>query len=177
MSEQVILVNEQDQVLGTAPKLTAHERGQLHRAFSVFIFNSKNQLLLQQRAIEKYHSGGLWTNTCCGHPRPGETTMGAAQRRLREEMSLTTRLTKAFTFNYCTELSNGLIENEVDHVFIGTSDQTPRPAAAEVRDWRFTDPDRVTAELALHPQMFTDWFKICWPQVHQELKIQTKVVS
>jgi isopentenyl-diphosphate delta-isomerase len=117
--EQVILVNEQDQPVGACEKMSAHEQGLLHRAFSVFIFNSRGRLLLQQRSKGKYHSGGLWTNTCCSHPRPGETTEDAAYRRLQEEMGFQTELFHAFTFTYRAELDKELVEHEIDHVFTG----------------------------------------------------------
>ena len=119
MQEQVILVDQQDREIGVAEKLEAHRKGKLHRAFSVFLFNAKDEMLLQQRAAEKYHSGGLWTNTCCSHPRPGEPTEAAARRRLREEMGISCNLNKAFDFIYRAEFDNGLIEHELDHVFIG----------------------------------------------------------
>ena len=117
--EQVILVNEQDEQTGVMEKMEAHQKALLHRAFSVFIFNDKGELLLQQRASDKYHSGGLWTNTCCSHPNPDEETITAAQRRLKEEMGFTTKLSKAFDFIYKSEFSNGLTEHEFDHVFTG----------------------------------------------------------
>src|SRR5437868_2002286 len=118
-SQEVILVNKRDEPTGSMEKLAAHQQGLLHRAFSIFIFNDNGELLLQQRAIDKYHSGGLWTNTCCSHPQPGEETIVAAQRRLKEEMGFTTSIKKVFDFVYKAEFGNGLIEHEFDHVFAG----------------------------------------------------------
>ena len=119
MLEEVVLVNEKDEAIGTMEKMAAHEKALLHRAFSVFVFNKNGDLLMQQRAHSKYHSGGLWTNTCCSHPRPGEHVADAANRRLQEEMGFTTSLNKAFDFTYKAAFDNGLTEHEFDHVFIG----------------------------------------------------------
>ncbi len=132
MEEQVILVDEQDNQIGLAPKMEAHIKGLLHRAFSIFIFDEKGHLLLQQRALEKYHSAGLWTNTCCSHPRNNETTIEAAQRRLQEEMGMTCRLREIFSFVYRAELENELIEHEFDHVFIGVTNDLPTINPEEV---------------------------------------------
>ena len=124
--EEVILVNEADEQIGVMEKMEAHEKGLLHRAFSVFIFNDKGEMLLQQRALNKYHSGGLWTNACCSHPRPGEDTLQAAKRRLMEEMGIETSLTLKNSFTYKTAFENGLTEHEFDHIFIGTFNQEPK---------------------------------------------------
>jgi isopentenyl-diphosphate delta-isomerase len=159
--EFVVLVDDRDREQGLMEKLQAHKAGRLHRAVSVFIFNSKNELLLQQRAAGKYHSANLWTNTCCGHPREQETPREAASRRLYEEMGLTGRINEAFTFIYNAQLSNGLSEHEYDHVFIGHSDAVPRPDDSEVGAWKYismTELDRLVKE---KPEQFTEWFKIC----------------
>src|ERR1043165_4926793 len=135
MEEQVILVDEHDRGRGVMEKMEAHRRAELHRAFSVVIFNSKGEMLLQRRASGKYHSAGLYSNTCCSHPRPGEDTLSAANRRLKEEMGLETLLNKRCTFIYKTSFSNGLTENELDHVFEGTSDAVPAPDPDEVQSF------------------------------------------
>src|ERR1700712_632794 len=132
-----MIVNADGQTTGTMDKMAAHRSGTMHRAFSVFIFNSKGQLLLQQRALDKYHSGGLWTNTCCSHPRLGEFNIDAAHRRLREEMGMDCELTELFQFSYRHEFDNGLIENEYDHVFMGINDELPLPNPAEVAGFRY----------------------------------------
>ena len=137
----------------------------MHRAFSVFIFNSEGQLLLQQRAFEKYHSGGLWTNTCCSHPRLGEKTMDAAHRRLQEEMGMDCEITELFQFSYRHEFENGLIENEYDHVFLGVSDEVPIVNPEEVATFRYIDLDALLLELFEQPDSYTPWFKICLEQV------------
>ena len=163
--EQVILVNTNDEPQGLMEKMEAHIKGVLHRAFSVFIFNSKGELLLQQRALGKYHSAGLWTNACCSHPRPGEENCAAAQRRLKEELGFTTTLTKAFDFIYKTKFGNGLTEYELDHVFIGEYDGSIMPVPEEVADYRFLSPDQVANQLQTHPESYTSWFHIAFPRV------------
>jgi len=160
-----MIVNANGRALGTMDKMAAHKSGTMHRAFSVFIFNSQGQLLLQQRALDKYHSGGLWTNTCCSHPRLGEMTIDAAHRRLREEMGMECDLTELFQFTYRHEFENGLIENEYDHVFMGISDELPLPNPAEAAGYRFMDIDLLNFELAEQPDQYTAWFKICLEQV------------
>lgn len=165
MNESVILVNGNGQSIGTMEKMEAHVSGTLHRAFSVFIYNSKGQLLLQQRALDKYHSAGLWTNNCCSHPWPGETTLDAAHRRLEEEMGMRCELTELFQFSYRHEFENGLIENEYDHVFIGISDQLPVPNPDEVAGYKFIDTDLLISEIAAQSDIFTPWFRICLDQV------------
>ncbi|HEX9649031.1 MAG TPA: isopentenyl-diphosphate Delta-isomerase [Cyclobacteriaceae bacterium] len=157
--EEVILVDKKDQVVGSMEKLEAHKKGVLHRAFSVFIFNSAGQLLLQKRALKKYHSGGLWSNTCCSHPRPGEDTRDAAARRLQEEMGLTSRLKKAFSFQYKVKFENGLTENEFDHVFVGLCEVDPNPDPREVADWKFIDMDFVLRDSVNQPEQYTYWFR------------------
>jgi isopentenyl-diphosphate delta-isomerase len=167
MTEHVILVNEQDRELGIMPKLEAHEKGVLHRAFSVFIFNSRGELLLQQRSLNKYHSPGLWTNTCCSHPRENETTIEAANRRLKEEMGLACTLDKKFHFVYKVSFNNGLTEHEFDHVLFGISNRAPTINTHEVLSWKYLSIDAIEQELALKPEQFTEWFKICFDKVKQ----------
>jgi isopentenyl-diphosphate Delta-isomerase len=161
-TEYVILVDESDAELGLMPKMEAHEKGLLHRAFSVFIFNTGGEMLLQQRAGEKYHSPGLWSNTCCSHPREGEKTIGAAARRLREEMGMECSLVKGFDFVYKAEFGNGLKEHEYDHVFFGTSDVVPEINEAEVQAWKYMDVDLLAEDLKLHPEAYTEWLKIAF---------------
>jgi isopentenyl-diphosphate delta-isomerase len=158
--EEVILVNEKDEPIGTMEKLAAHQKGALHRAFSVFLFNTKGELLLQQRALDKYHSAGLWTNTCCSHPRPGEETSAAAHRRLKEEMGMEADLRFMTSFQYRSEFENGLTEHEFDHVFIGTTDAQPLPNAVEVYSFRWLRPEDIQKEMAATPAEFTTWFRI-----------------
>jgi isopentenyl-diphosphate delta-isomerase len=160
-----MIVNTDGQAIGTMDKMAAHRCGVLHRAFSVFIFNSKGQLLLQQRALHKYHTGGLWTNTCCSHPRLGEATAVAAHRRLQEEMGMNCELTEVFHFSYRHQFENGLTEHEYDHVFMGVTDQLPQPNPDEVAGFRYLSTDELMLELAEQPDLFTPWFKICLEQV------------
>ena len=167
--EHVILVNEQDEMTGTMEKHEAHRKGVLHRAFSVFRFDAEGRLLLQQRAAGKYHSASLWTNTCCSHPRPGEDTAVAAVRRLQEEMGLHAALEHRFAFIYRAEVGHGLIEHELDHVFFGQAHATPNPDPTEAQDWRYVDMVALSAELEAHPERFTAWLRICWPQVHKQI--------
>lgn len=161
MEDKVVLVDTQDREIGAADKLQAHREGALHRAFSIFVFNARGQLLLQKRARAKYHSGGLWTNTCCGHPRPAEPLDQAARRRLREEMGFDCRLDPVFSFTYNARVGDGLIEHEYDHVFIGQFDGNPAPNPAEVEDWTWADVDPLRADIRAHPDRYTHWFKIC----------------
>ncbi len=167
--EEVILVNEDDQAIGTMEKMEAHRKGTLHRAFSVFVFNSNNQLLLQKRARHKYHSGGLWSNTCCSHPRENETLTDAGERRLREELGYSVPLNWCFSFIYRAELDQGLIEHELDHVLIGNSDEIPNPNEDEVSDWTFMDLGQLESDMMIHPENYTEWFKIVLPRVRDEL--------
>lgn len=167
--EEVILVNEQDEMLGTMEKQEAHRRGVLHRAFSIFLFDDQGRVLLQQRAAAKYHSASLWTNTCCSHPRPGENVAVAATRRLAEEMGMSAELEHLFSFTYEANVGNGLIEHELDHVFFGRATAKPVPAPEEVQDWRFLEADELSTELNAHPERFTAWLHICWPLVCDKL--------
>jgi isopentenyl-diphosphate delta-isomerase len=169
MIEEVVLVDERDEAVGRMEKLEAHRRGLLHRAFSVFVFHSDGRLLLQRRALTKYHSGGLWTNSCCGHPRPGEALVDAAARRLWEELRIDTALTERFRFTYRAELDHGLIEHELDHVLFGTHDHGADPDPEEADAVRYALPAEVDAELAAHPERYTAWFKLCWNEVKQHL--------
>lgn len=165
MSEQVILVDGNDVQLGTMEKLEAHRQGILHRAFSIFVFNDKNELLLQQRAFGKYHSPGLWTNSCCSHPRPGERLEIAARRRLMEEMGISCDLNNSFSFIYKAEVGNNLIEHEYDHVFIGRYNGEPVINKNEVNDWKYLSLDSVRDEINNFPEKFTIWFKSAFEKV------------
>jgi isopentenyl-diphosphate Delta-isomerase len=158
--EQVILVDERDRELGADEKLRAHREGTLHRAFSVFIFDGAGRLLLQKRARGKYHSGGLWSNTACGHPRPGEQTEAAARRRLREEMSLDCELREAFEFVYRAELDGALVEHEYDHVFVGKHDAEPAPDPAEVEGWRWVSMRELREGLREEPERYSYWLRL-----------------
>ena len=167
--EYVVLVNQEDRSLGTLEKMEAHERGVLHRAFSVFVFNSKGELMLQQRALEKYHSPGLWSNTVCSHPRADETPLQGASRRMQEEMGFSCSLEKAFTFIYKADVGDGLTEHEFDHVFFGFCDTLPRINEEEVADWKYMSMDDVEADIKAHPELYTVWFKIALKQVRKHL--------
>lgn len=158
LQDSVVLVDTADRPLGTAAKLDAHREPVLHRAFSVFVFDPQGSLLLQQRARGKYHSGGLWTNTCCGHPRPGEDTAAAAERRLREEMGIACALRHAGWFVYRADVGAGLVEHELDHVFVGFSEREPHPDPAEVAGWRRVAAADLRRELDDRPGRFTVWF-------------------
>ena len=166
MNTEVILVDTDDRQLGTMEKMEVHRKGLLHRAFSVFIFNSKGELLMQQRANEKYHSAGLWTNTCCSHPLPDEHTDKAAERRLKEEMGMNCELKKAFQFIYNIELENNLIEHELDHVYIGYADSQPKPDPIEVQDWKYINMEKLATELHSNPQNYTVWLRHCFEKVY-----------
>lgn len=163
--QHVILVDELDRPRGSQDKLTAHQTGELHRAFSVFLFDRDDRWLLQQRHPRKYHSGGLWTNTCCSHPAPNEATAEAAHQRLNMEMGLEADLTAAFSFRYRAELDGDLIEHELDHVFIGYCDTDPRPNAQEVNSWSWRDEESLSRDLDERPELFTYWFRLAVPLV------------
>lgn len=167
--EDVILVNDHDEVLGSMEKLEAHRTGVLHRAFSIFLWDDRGRLLLQRRALGKYHSAGLWTNTCCSHPRPGEGAAAAAHRRLQEEMGIVCELEHRFSFIYKARLDNGLIEHEFDHVFFGRSAATPAPDPMEVCDWRYVDIATLDEEMRSAPERFTVWLMECWAQIRASL--------
>ena len=165
----VILVNEQDKMLGSMEKMEAHQKGLLHRAFSIFILNSRGELLLQQRASKKYHSGNLWTNTCCSHPVPGEDTLLAAHRRLNEEMGFDTFLEPVFSFIYKADFDNGLTEHEFDHVYTGVYDGPVAFNETEVKDYCFMKSDEVRFSMQHHPDKYTAWFKIAFPKLEEYL--------
>ena len=168
-NEQVILVDDLDNQLGTIEKMEAHRRGLLHRAFSIFIFNSKGEILLQKRNSEKYHSGGLWSNTCCSHPRPAENIQDAVNRRLKEEMGMKTKLFSTFSFLYKAHLDHGLIENELDHVFIGYSDELPQMNSKEVEGYCYMAPELLEIGLEKHPSDYSAWLKICFKELMNHL--------
>lgn len=165
MDELLILVDKQDKEIGALDKLSVHQTGVLHRAFSIFIFNSNGELLLQQRASDKYHSPGLWSNTCCSHPRKGETTDKACHRRLMEEMGMISSLDFAFSFVYKAEFENGLTEHEFDHVYFGWSDELPDPHPGEVMNWTYMSTDGLIDKISNTPENYTEWLKICFPKV------------
>jgi isopentenyl-diphosphate delta-isomerase len=163
-TDSVILVNEQDEWLGTMEKLAAHREGLLHRAFSVFVLNDKQELLLQQRALNKYHSGGLWSNTCCSHPFPAESTESAAHRRLQEEMGFDTELTPLFNFRYKSDVGNGLVENEFDHIYIGYYSQSlSEPNPTEVMAQQYCSIAEIEKWMKEKPEDFTAWFHLAFP--------------
>jgi isopentenyl-diphosphate delta-isomerase len=172
--EKVILVDKNDNQIGLIEKMEAHEKGLLHRAFSVFVFNSNNELMLQQRADSKYHSGGLWTNTCCSHPREGELLKAAAHRRIIEEMGFNCELNYKFSFIYKAHLDNNLIEHEYDHVFFGFYDGIPLINENEVKSWKYASIDFIKNDLSENPNQYTEWFKIIFNKVIEQLNINTK---
>ena len=165
--QEVILVNENDEQIGIMEKMKTHEQGLLHRAFSVFIFDSKGQMLLQQRAAKKYHGGHLWTNACCSHPFPGEDIKDAAQRRLKEELGFSTELDEVFSFIYRAEVENNLIEHEFDHVFAGSYENEIRPNPEEVAEYTFIAMDQIKQDIEANAQKFTSWFKIALPKIER----------
>jgi isopentenyl-diphosphate delta-isomerase len=165
--EEVILVNEQDQQIGIMEKMAAHIVPRLHRAFSIFIFNSKGELLLQQRALTKYHSPGLWTNTCCSHPKNGETLEQATARRLMEEMGMRCEMHEVFTFIYKAPVGLGLTEHEFDHVWFGHCDDTPVINTEEVAAFKYMSLDDIAEDLQARPELYTEWFKISFEAVRR----------
>jgi isopentenyl-diphosphate delta-isomerase len=170
IEENVILVNREDQQIGLMPKLEAHEKAVLHRAFSVFVLNSKNEIMLQQRAQHKYHSPLLWTNTCCSHQREGETNIQAGTRRLFEEMGFKTDLKELFHFIYKAPFDNGLTEHELDHVMIGYYDKNPEINPEEAEDWKWMNIEEVKNDMLLHPEIYTVWFKIIFDEFYHFLE-------
>lgn len=163
--EYVVLVDERDNDIGVMEKLQAHREGRLHRAFSVFIFNDKEELLLQRRALHKYHSAGLWTNTCCSHPRPNETIKDAANRRLYEEMGIACDLSIKTSFIYKTSFDNGLTEHELDYVLTGKCNSEPIINPEEVEHFKWQNIDTIKKDVALNPENYTSWFKIALEKV------------
>jgi len=168
--ELVILVDEKDEPIGVMPKMEAHERGVLHRAFSVFVLNDNNQIMLQQRAYHKYHSPLLWTNTCCSHQRVGETNIEAGSRRLFEEMGFTTELTDLFHFIYKAPFDNGLTEHELDHVLVGRYNESPVINPDEVESWKWMGIEEVKEDIQIHPEIYTVWFKIIFDEFYHHLE-------
>ena len=169
--EYVVIVNEKDSQIGIMEKMAAHIVPRLHRAFSIFIFNTKGELLLQQRAFSKYHSPGLWTNTCCSHPRNGETMNEATARRLQEEMGMTCEMHEVFTFIYKAAVGLGLIEHEFDHVWFGQSDEEPHINTEEVASWKYMSLNDIAVDMKAHPEQYTEWFKISFEEIvrhHEE---------
>ena len=169
MEEFVVLVNENDEPLGLMEKIEAHEKAVLHRAFSVFVTNDKGEIMLQQRALSKYHSPGLWTNTCCSHQREGEENLAAGKRRLREEMGFETPLKHLFSFIYKADMGNGLTEHELDHVMQGVYEGVPAFNPLEVSDWKWMSPRAIKEDMALNPEVYTAWFKIIFDKYYMYL--------
>jgi isopentenyl-diphosphate delta-isomerase len=168
--EKVVLVNEQDDILGFMNKMEAHEKAVLHRAFSVFIFNDKGEMLLQQRAMSKYHSPGLWTNACCSHPRKGETYKEAALRRMPEEIGMTTDIEEAFWFIYKADVGQGLTEHELDHVFIGYSNENPDLNPEEACEFKWMRTEDVKKDIENRPEQYTEWFKIIFEKYYEHIQ-------
>ena len=169
--ELVILVDETNKQIGLMPKLEAHQKAVLHRAFSVFVFNDKNELMLQQRALDKYHSPGLWTNTCCSHQRNGESNIQAGKRRLFEEMGFVTDLKESISFIYKAPFDNGLTEHEYDHVMIGYYNDKPNINKDEVADWKWMALEDVKKDLNDHPERYTVWFSIIFDKFYEHINI------
>lgn len=168
--ENVILVNLNDEQIGLMPKLEAHEKAVLHRAFSVFVLNKDNKIMLQQRAEHKYHSPLLWTNTCCSHQRDGETNLQAGNRRLYEEMGFGTDLKELFHFIYKAPFDNGLTEHELDHVMIGYYNEEPKINTDEVANWKWMGIEEVQKDILLQPENYTVWFKIIFEKFYHFLE-------
>lgn len=169
MEEKVILVDEEDNPIGLMEKLEAHQKALLHRAFSVFILNDKGEIMLQQRAANKYHSPNLWTNTCCSHPREGETTIEAGKRRLQEEMGFVTELSEVLSFIYKAPFDNGLTEHEYDHVLVGYSDAQPQINSEEVASWKWLSLEAIKEDILQTPEQYTAWFKIIFEKFYHYL--------
>jgi len=169
-NEMLILVDQNDHQIGLMEKMETHEKGLLHRAFSVFILNSKGEILLQQRAFGKYHSPGLWSNTCCSHPLAGEITLDAAHRRLFEEMGMKAELFPVYQFLYKAEFENGLTEHEYDHVFVGVSDDEPNLNPDEVADWKYISIDDLALDLKSYPELYSVWLTACFDDVRAKIQ-------
>jgi isopentenyl-diphosphate Delta-isomerase len=168
--EKVILVDVNDEPIGLMNKMEAHEKGLLHRAFSVFVLNSNNEIMLQQRASHKYHSPLLWTNTCCSHQRAGETNIQAGKRRLEEEMGFVVPLKELFSFIYKAPFDNGLTEHELDHVMIGYSNEEPKINPEEVESWKWMKIEDVKKDIENQPEIYTVWFKIIFDKFYHYLE-------
>jgi len=167
--EQVILVNEKDEKIGLMAKMEAHEKALLHRAFSVFIFNDKNELMLQQRAAHKYHSPLLWTNTCCSHQRDGESNIEAGKRRLQEEMGFVCEIEEKTSFIYKAPFDNGLTEHELDHVMVGYYNESPVINKEEVESYKWMTLEDVKSDMKRHPEIYTEWFKIIFEKYYSSI--------
>lgn len=174
---KVVLVDQNDQTLGEMEKIEAHVKGALHRAFSIFIFNSKGEMLIHQRSLEKYHSPGLWTNTCCSHPQLNETLKESALERLQFEMGFTTNIHKVFSFIYHAPMENGLIEHELDHVFIGYYNGTPNINANEVQNYKWVAPEILIMDIKANPENFTFWFRKVAEDVLEKVNFQRKKIA
>ena len=172
MEENVIIVDKNDNQIGLMPKLDAHKKGVLHRAFSVFVLNNNNEIMLQKRAYNKYHSGGLWTNTCCSHQREGENSIEAGKRRLREEMGFETELKIITSFIYKVEFENGLTEHELDYLLIGKFLKSPVINKQEVADWKWMKIELIADDIKLNPNNYTSWFKIIFDKFQYKIKIK-----
>ena len=168
-TDQVILVNEKDEQIGLMEKIEAHEKALLHRAFSVFIFNKEGELMLQQRALTKYHTPGLWTNTCCSHQREGESNIEAGKRRLMEEMGFSTDLKDTISFIYKAPFQNGLTEHEYDHILVGQYDEDPNPNPDEVNAWKWVSLEEVKEDMKVNPEVYTEWFKIIFDKYYNHI--------
>lgn len=168
MTDDIILVDNNDNQIGTGEKMDVHKKGTLHRAFSIFLWNNKGELMMQQRALHKYHTPGLWTNTCCSHPKPGETTLDAASRRLQEEMGITCELKEEMCVIYHSKFDNGLIEHEYDHVLFGHYSEPPTINKNEVHDWKWMTVNELMRDIALNPDNYTVWFKIIFDRLRNE---------
>ena len=173
IEEQVILVNEKDEQIGLMPKLEAHQKALLHRAFSVFILNKKGELMLQQRAAHKYHSPLLWTNTCCSHQRDSESNLEAGKRRLFEEMGFVCELKEVFSFIYRAPFDNGLTEHELDHVMVGEYEESPVINREEVNDFKWMTLEAVKSDIEIQPAIYTEWFKIIFENFYNHLEKAT----
>ncbi len=168
--EKVILVNEKDEQIGLMEKIEAHRKALLHRAFSVFVFNDRNELMIQQRALTKYHSPGLWTNTCCSHQREGETNIAAGKRRLEEEMGFTTDLKDTISFIYKAPFDNGLTEHEFDHILVGNFEGEPNLNPEEVAAWKWVALDDLQMDMKKNPHIYTEWFKIIFDKYYSHIE-------
>lgn len=171
--ENVILVDQDDRQIGLMPKMEAHEKAALHRAFSVFVLNDRREIMLQQRAADKYHSPLLWTNTCCSHQREGESNIEAGKRRLREEMGFETELRELFSFIYKAPFDNGLTEHEFDHVMLGQYNNEPNINPREVKSWKWMSPEAIKEDIVNNPENYTAWFKIIFDKFYHHITATT----